>query len=115
MKFIEYKHDYLEHELNKVHPELKNVLRAFQSISLDFEKVPVITSIFREDSGVHKAGRAIDIRDQHGGSFVYTEEERLALVNYINAVYTRSDNKKTCLWHDAGTGFHFHLQVRTDA
>lgn len=112
---IKFKYDILKDEFTLADPRTRSVVEDFEWLSGEFNKDPMITSIFRDDSAVHKAGRAIDLRDEHAGTYLYTEDERLALVHYINALYPRSDNKKTCIHHDAGTGHHFHIQVPPNA
>lgn len=75
----------------------------------------VITSMWRKkkpgESGIHETSplRAIDVRSHDFPDAVAKQiEER------INAEWIYDPERpamKVCLWHDAGSGKHFHIQV----
>lgn len=115
-----FKKAYMKDQLGACSIVLQRVVIDFQELSLKFGKEPLITRVsdpVESESGVHLDLRAVDIRDVSKDLMgtkkpVYTDEERLALLNYINALWPRSDGKKTCVYHDAGDGLlHFHLQI----
>jgi hypothetical protein len=100
----------------KVAPALlKLIVEEFQFLSLRFGKEPTVTRIsdpVSGESGVHPAGRAMDIRDEYMGKYTYEETEREALLNYINGLFPRTDGKKVIIHHSFGGGpFHFHIQI----
>ena len=74
-----------------------------------------VTSIIRpkvRDTGVHRAGRAIDIRAS------FSESIGEEVMDYINKKYKYDPERpeiKTCVYHatdNAGDpGWHYHLQV----
>lgn len=64
------------------------------------------------DSGVHEDGRAFDVRDEHNGKRLYTDEQVLQICSYMNAMYKRNDGKLTCISHKfKGGPLHFHVQI----
>lgn len=66
-------------------------------------------------SGVHEDYRGLDFRDQHGGSFLFSEAQRNEMLEYINEKYKRFDGKPSMIWHSFNGGaFHFHLQIPRD-
>lgn len=84
----------------------------------NFGKELVVTRVsdrVEGESGVHGDFRAVDVRDQFKGEFTFTENERKAIVHYINAKYPRKDKYAVCLWHSFdGGAYHFHFQVPRD-
>jgi hypothetical protein len=75
-----------------------------------------ITSIIRPvdaikgETGIHALGRAIDVAD----TFSYNDIGKY-VVDYINNkhVYDIARPKMDCvLYHDSGSGNHYHLQVK---
>jgi hypothetical protein len=64
------------------------------------------------DSGVHDDYRAADFRQNHGGKILYSVDQELAIVKFINERYPRTDGKLACLCHSFNGGpKHFHLQL----
>jgi len=55
---------------------------------------------------VHQYWRGIDV-----GVNAFTEEQRIELRDFINNHFEYSGRHKTCVYHNVGLGFHFHLQV----
>lgn len=67
----------------------------------------ILTSIFRTwGSGVHEAWRAIDV-----GSNAFTYSQCIEIRNAVNKKFPRLGIFKTCVYHNSGFGWHFHLQV----
>lgn len=83
------------------------------TITRIFEKVDIV------ETGVHEAGRAIDIRDvvkNERGEIIlrtFTPGQVDEMLKYINEKYRRTDGLK-CLIHHDGTAPHFHLQMPYD-
>ncbi len=117
---IKFKEDKLKEELQNAPRILKNIVFDFNKVSLLFEIDITITRILgkiKGDSGVHDDYRAVDIRDEHKGIYVYNMDQRRALFHFVNGKYPRTDNYLTCIWHqfknkdgtlDPG---HFHIQI----
>lgn len=69
------------------------------------------------ESGVHPAGRAVDLRDEHYDAqgklqSAFTPDEVLLLLESANVAYPRTDGKLAAIHHSAnGDPFHFHLQI----
>lgn len=66
------------------------------------------------DSGVHEAGRAVDLRNEcPKGRYLFTPDEAKALVDAINLAYPRTDGKLVAIHHSFhGAPMHFHLQIQ---
>jgi len=94
---------------------LKFIVKDADEIARAFGKEMVITRVSDKvdgESGVHPDKRAVDCRDQFKGEFLFTEDERKAIVHFINAKYSRKDKHSVCLWHHFNDGaYHFHFQV----
>lgn len=115
---MEFKKPELRQQLLEAPTLLRFVAQEFEWISRRYGKEPVVTRVTERidgSSGVHSLGRAFDVRDVHGGKHHYTDAEREAIINHINAVFPRKDGYKTCIWHSfqGGPG-HFHCQVSAD-
>lgn len=88
------------------HPKIVGLLTWFACRYSDF----CITSGFRfGDSGVHGTipCRAVDLRSS-------TFKEPWAVRDDVNKHWVYDPDRpeyKCCVYHDAGSGFHFHLQV----
>jgi len=99
---------------------LQLMAEEFERASIEYANVePTITRIFgiiEGDSKVHYFGRAIDFRDEHGGLFLYTKEEREKILAHINNKFPRLDKLFSLIWHRFKEGaYHFHLQLSWDA
>ena len=83
--------------------------------SFNFGKEPVVTRVLEAipgDAGVHEDYRALDIRQEHDGVFMYTPDEQDAILTYFNKRYKRNDGKLSIICHSFnGSPFHFHLQI----
>lgn len=107
----------------RLHPKLISIYGELAATALRRHGViPTITSMLRPkttDSGVHEGGRALDCsRHQYtrSGKIARSipEDKIQALVSYINIMFPRSDGKDTCIYHDTGSGDHFHIQTGFD-
>jgi len=86
-----------------------------------YRTIPEITEIFRTDAeqraiypdkpdpkSVHQYWRGIDIVVRGLGA-----QEHRQIRDWINHRFPYGKgNYKTCKYHDAGTGYHLHLQVK---
>jgi len=69
------------------------------------------------DSGVHQTGRAIDIsksmynKNGRGVLSSLSDHQIRQVLSVVSDKYPRSDKKETILYHTAGFGWHFHVQV----
>lgn len=94
---------------------LKRICEDFDLLSAAFDIESIVTRVLdpvEGESGVHPAGRAVDFRDECDGSFLYTEKQVAAIVEFLNEKYPRSDWKKVCIHHSFNGGpAHFHLQI----
>lgn len=113
MKFKEPK---LIAELERCSRVLLEILEDFEEISHALYGIePMVTRVIdpiNGESGVHLDRRAVDLRDQHDGVFLYTPEQSKSLVEAINSKWKRNDGKVTCIHHSFNSGpFHFHLQI----
>jgi hypothetical protein len=86
-------------------PLLQVVFRTADTLLHRIGRHAIATSFIRED-GVHATGRAIDISSQ-GMPLIKGRQIEAA----INREFPREDEYETCLYHDSGSGIHFHLQV----
>lgn len=93
----------------QAHPLLVEVLAW-----LDLKNIPItVTSFFRRSgSGVHSTYpvRAIDLRSRD-------MQDPQAIAELINENWTYDSARphlKVALYHDAGSGFHFHIQVHNN-
>lgn len=102
--------DVLEGLMKGVYPSIF-IEMASKVISMirTFNKVPVITSSFREgDPGVHGSFRGLDFRTH----YLRTSEIE-DLIEKINSRYIYDPKrleKKVLMYHDIGKGPHLHLQ-----
>lgn len=107
---IDFKYQGLDDELRNVHKDLYLVLTVLAHLGwlLCGERARV-TSIFRDDGGIHNYWRAIDVGVFQGLSM--DENERIR--KCINALFPYGDGRhETCPPLQHGTAPHFHLQVR---
>ena len=95
--------------------KLLEACRYFAELSEEIGIEPVVTRVTDKvpgESGVHPAGRAVDFRDEVGGSRLYTDEQVSSIVNAVNAKFPRDDGKLTCIHHSFNGGpLHFHIQI----
>lgn len=112
---MKFKEPHMAEEYKNLPWRLRKIAEDFDRISQAFEIESVVTRVLdpvEGESGVHPAGRAVDFRDEHGGSFLYTEKQMAAIVEFLNDKYKRSDWKKVCIHHSFNGGpAHAHLQI----
>jgi len=76
-----------------------------------YGQIPTITEIFCDRPGinsVHEYWRGVDLVFRGLG-----RAEHRDIRDWINANFPYGKpGKNTCKYHDAGTGYHLHLQVR---
>lgn len=112
---FEFKYPHLEDELKSVHPRLTEIVKEFSSFANQIGLIPVITRVkdpIKGSTGIHSAGRAVDIRDEHDGVFMFTKADRERLIAQINKKFEYLGDKKTIIWHSfEGRPHHFHIQV----
>jgi hypothetical protein len=111
-----FKDPIIEKEYSGCPLLLKIIVGDLEQFSKDKYNIePVMTRVLEAipgDSSVHEDYRAVDIRQQHDGSFMYTPEQQQEILDYINTKYKRNDNKPTALCHSFnGSPYHFHIQV----
>lgn len=115
---ISFKSNHMRAQFNRMPLFLRMIAFDFADLAEEYDKDIVITRVsdpVSGESGVHLDDRAFDVRDEHGGEHTFTEEERLAIVNHLNAKYKRNDRFKTCIHHAFGGGpEHFHVQISRD-
>lgn len=105
-------------DILRVDPRLLELLSYFVAYSMKYNLPCVLTSIMDDAPGrvsrTHAEGRAFDASvkgwtEQHIYRFVYKTNQKFEHIGAISA----SDGKSRALvYHDAGTGNHFHFQVR---
>lgn len=112
---MEFKEPRLIDQFANAPTLLKLAVEELAFIASRFGKTVTVTRVtdaVEGESGVHLDHRAVDIRDEFNGKFLFTEKERLAILHYINARFPRNDGKETVIWHSFGGGpHHFHVQV----
>ena len=86
-------------------PLLQAVCRTADILLHRIGRHAIATSFIRDD-GVHATGRAIDMSSE---GMTLTKGRQIEAA--INREYPREDEYGTCLYHDSGSGIHFHLQV----
>jgi len=86
-------------------PLLQAVCRTADILLHRIGRHAIATSFIRDD-GVHATGRAIDLSSE---GMTLTKGRQIEAA--INREYPREDEYETCLYHDSGSGIHFHLQV----
>lgn len=104
------------HQMRYIHPKLYRPLKMILDIATHFDCEAVITSIIRPknsisgESNVHATGRAIDLVLKFQKRFLDQEKFFKKIAYLVCKAYPRADRKPTCLFHNSGTGWHFHIQ-----
>ena len=106
----------IEFRSERLSRELRTRMLAFsQWFYLKYALPTMITSIIRDDSVAHKAGKAIDIRCKYFAPDIVTE-----ILNYWQERFPRYNqcNKRGVMYiarsayaHDSGRGFHIHISI----
>lgn len=112
---VNFKTPQVQKEFQEATLILQLLAEDFIKLSNHFNIVPVITRVLEDIPGatsVHPAGRAVDARDCYDGSFLYTPDQRIHIVEFINKKWYRNDGKPSIIWHKVpGSVEHFHMQV----
>lgn len=117
---IQKKDDINTNDFLELHPNLLRVYASFIEYAKEFELPAKITSI-KSDRGniqtasmTHESGRAIDLSSQGWSEFhIQRIQYHLNNLHEQIAAISFSDKKaRAVIYHDAGYGSHFHLQVR---
>ena len=111
-----FKDPHLADQFIKSSMVLQQIVADFFNYSKrEFNIEPVITRLWdpvEGESGVHPDKRGCDIRDEHGGEFVFTTAQSSDLQYFINEKWKRNDGFRTCIHHGfRGGPKHFHLQI----
>jgi len=94
----------------KIRPRLWTIFDKLETYCIDNCTHAKITSTWRKkttDSGIHELGRAIDVVPVDPLRFHICERIR----DLINWQFPYNDDFDTCLWHNAGSGYHWHIQI----
>ena len=139
-KAMKFKYDHLQDEISIISPHLRAMLFEADYFSKkQFDKEIIITELLRTQAmqnayytskinegfyviinnmkyysldkksptlSVHQVGRGADLR-----STIYTEDEIELLCSHIRTYFPYNAKHKSCLYHNVGKGFHFHLQT----
>lgn len=62
------------------------------------------------ESGVHATGRAVDLVPLSRKNQFINMKLMTMICYIINQAFPRTDGKQCCMWHNTGSGFHFHIQ-----
>ena len=100
-------------QLEFIDPVLREMALSVEShFGVEF----TVTSLYRIPSGTPSSTheviplRAIDLR-------CHDHDLGESVENYINSIYSYDPNrssKRCCMYHDAGGGFHIHLQTHSN-
>lgn len=107
-------------DLQKINPNLVIVFGWFVKFCNDNHLECCITNLISEKtpnsvSSTHPEGRAIDCRSKF-----WPEEKIKECINFMNkncghlGAVTQEGTKRVIVYHDAGYGYHFHLQVQRE-
>lgn len=106
---MKFKQPHLKEEFDTRPEMLKQMAYFFERCSMEWGIEPVVTRVLERisgSSGVHEAGRAIDLR-----STIYTQEQIVKLLDLVNRMFVRKDGKRVLIYHSFNGGaYHFHLQ-----
>lgn len=112
---MKFKTDREKSQFIEVSLILKIIANEIDALIDAFRKEMVITRVYDAvsgESGVHLDKRAIDIRDEHGGVRLFTDNEISIILKSINEKWVRNDGKQTVIHHKFGGGpFHLHVQI----
>lgn len=109
--------DNQKREWSYLHPETRKIAVLLSQTLEAVNYGARITSMIRPkdtipgESGVHSTGRAIDIVPIVAGGEVYRFSVYELITEYFNRLFPRIDGHETVIWHDKGSGYHFHIQV----
>jgi len=111
-----FKRKHLEKEFKLLPRKLQDIFLDFADYSKsEFGIIPTITRITEHvegSSGVHEAGRALDVRNEFMGKKKYSPHKVKKVLEYINEKYPRDDDYKVLVHHKfKGGPAHFHFQT----
>jgi len=104
--------EFLREEFDLVDRKLNKIVNATATIKeVLFEKNTVVTSVYRDDpDSTHYYYRAVDLRSRD-----LTEKQCKKLEKIINQLFPYGKKPyQTMLYHNSGSGWHFHIQVRAE-
>lgn len=113
---MKFKLPHLKTQFDKLPSLLKEITYFVEDWAHSKGKQCIITRVtdpVKGESGVHPAGRAVDIRDETSdGQDLFTDAEIEEIVSLVNATYPRKDGRVVALHHSfKGMPRHIHLQV----
>lgn len=85
---------------------------ALNSLGYDSE----ITDMIRpkgKDSGIHATGRALDMVPRQRANCRHKMDlaQHKKMAGFINFAFRRRNGLLTCVFHDVGSGYHYHIQT----
>jgi len=113
---MKFKSPEIEAEFKSTSVFLRILADSFDNCSYAYASQEAIMTRVKEpicgSSGVHEDNRAFDIRNEFDGGRLYTDEQVRLIVQHMNLVYPRNDQKTTCIHHSFNGGpLHFHVQL----
>lgn len=116
---MKFKALHMKEQFEACPQKLLDVCEAFNQLSLKEGIEPVITRVtdaVEGESGVHRAHRAVDFRNefQFGKSkrWLYPIETVEHILDALNKRFPRTDGRLVAIHHSFNNGpFHFHLQI----
>jgi len=102
----------MREEFSLVDKKLRRIVTAIDAV-MDalYNEGAVITSVYRDDPrSTHYYYRAVDVRTRE-----LSDEECMNIVYLMNLMFPYGKGAyQTVLYHNAGSGWHFHVQVRAE-
>ena len=116
---MKFKKPHIKAQYDASPKKLLEVCEAFNQLSLKEGIEPVVTRVtdpVEGESGVHRAHRAVDFRneffDGKAKRWLYPIETVEHIVDALNKKFPRKDGKPVALHPSFKNGaFHFHLQI----
>ncbi|MCG7851486.1 MAG: hypothetical protein MIO92_03085 [Methanosarcinaceae archaeon] len=109
---ITFKKKRMEEEFALVDRKLQKIVFAMEAV-MDalYEKTLVITSVYRDNyRSTHYYYRAVDIRSSD-----LTHEQCMDMTRALNLIFPYGKAAyETVLYHNAGSGWHFHVQIKAE-
>lgn len=112
---MKFKTERIEEQFFQVSTVLKQIVWDIEALAQSFGKEITLTRVWDAvdgESGVHLDKRAVDIRDEHDGRFVFSSEEIATILKMINGKWARSDGFVSVIHHSFNGGMaHLHVQI----
>jgi hypothetical protein len=121
---LEFKNERAREEYGKAPKRLKELVEFFadyvcyfcgqSSVTITRVKEPLS---FGTESGVHPAGRAVDLRDEHYGENngrlrLFTDAQVGEITDVVNRRFPRDDGRGVIIHHAvSGSLLHWHCQI----